>query len=510
MCYRSKVIIFDGYEERLSRAGFQTFDDFFHAPGELLDRNRARDVRRLASFPDGPIPYLKRFHSPRGGEGPKSARKEREKLERFRRMGFPGPACAAMGWSREEGTGGGNAFLLFVAPPDVQPVDAYFRRVPLEKRRALIRDLAHSLAKIHQAGIRIPDLMARHVMVRPDGSAYFIDLARIRFRRFSMNSSLKDLARLSTTLDGAAVSSSDRLRFLKHYVERGGIAGSGNPRKKIARRVFAYERNLRRRGRFPEVFALEARGEGKDVLYVNTRYTGVLETAGFTGPAAFRDPPPSAEPLRDIGVRKNFCVRTRAGIFYLKVHREKGRTQRGAGPREWMNHLRMIRAGLPTPVPAAWGWGNGYSFFMSKDTGGIPGDAALRDWPSLPVAVRRKRIGELARTVVRMHRFGFFHRDLYLCHVMVDEERITLIDLQRLEEGPLFPGHRRIKDLAALLFSTLESPVTRTERLRFFRRYLGGGKLGPTGRRLLHRVERKAGRIEDGVRRKVRLSGHEE
>jgi hypothetical protein len=71
-----------------------------------------------------------------------------------------------------------------------------------------------------------------------------------------------------------------------------------------------------------------------------------------------------------------------------------------------------------------------------------------------------------------------------------------------MEDGPLFQRHRRIKDLASLLYSSLDLPFSQTDRLRFFKKYYGGGKIKKKAKRLIRTVERKASRIRLRERRR--------
>jgi len=83
----------------------------------------------------------------------------------------------------------------------------------------------------------------------------------------------------------------------------------------------------------------------------------------------------------------------------------------------------------------------------------------------------------------------------------VKEERIAFIDLQRLKERYIFSMRGKIKDLAALYYSTLSTAVTRTDRIRFLKAYRGGGRLGEGDRRLAAAVIRKAQKIAKHVER---------
>jgi hypothetical protein len=156
--------------------------------------------------------------------------------------------------------------------------------------------------------------------------------------------------------------------------------------------------------------------------------------------------------------------------------------------------------------------------------------------PGRGTSAKRRLIRAIADLARRFHGARFTHRDFYLCHILVrskseqmgsdafsgrmekgshpisNERRgpekvpdtfsgLHLIDLQRVQ------CHRRgvperwvVKDLAALLFSSMpsaathiRSPVfTRTDRMRFAREYFGTRRLSPEVKRLIRRVIAKA------------------
>lgn len=105
-----------------------------------------------------------------------------------------------------------------------------------------------------------------------------------------------------------------------------------------------------------------------------------------------------------------------------------------------------------------------------------------------------RRIADMAR---RLHASNWYHRDFYLCHLFIratgpepDAFELALIDFGRL----VCSRRRRwqIKDLAELLFSADLPGITRADRLRFLKHYLGQQRLDETGRHLARRLERKA------------------
>ena len=90
-----------------------------------------------------------------------------------------------------------------------------------------------------------------------------------------------------------------------------------------------------------------------------------------------------------------------------------------------------------------------------------------------------------------MHKNGINHRDLYICHFMLDLDslrkptitselynfwknyhpKIYLIDLHRAQIRSRVPKRWLIKDLAGLYFSSKDCGLTRNDLLRFLKAY---------------------------------------
>ena len=112
-------------------------------------------------------------------------------------------------------------------------------------------------------------------------------------------------------------------------------------------------------------------------------------------------------------------------------------------------------------------------------------------------ALRRELAERIADVARRLHSAHLYHCDFYLCHFFIREQPenptkfdLVLIDLTRLKESHW--SRWRVKDLAQLLFSSDLAPITRTDRLRFFKRYLGVRKFDAAARRLVRRIAWKA------------------
>jgi hypothetical protein len=118
-----------------------------------------------------------------------------------------------------------------------------------------------------------------------------------------------------------------------------------------------------------------------------------------------------------------------------------------------------------------------------------------------PARARRKQalIARLAEVARRLHGGRYYHRDFYLCHFFLRDDPtapdgfdLVLIDFGRLLHSRL--GRWRVKDLAALLFSTDVNGVSPKDRLRFFKQYLGIAKLDGAAKGLIRRIVAKADR----------------
>jgi len=114
----------------------------------------------------------------------------------------------------------------------------------------------------------------------------------------------------------------------------------------------------------------------------------------------------------------------------------------------------------------------------------------LERWPQQAERIRLKRaiirqVGEIAR---QLHSNGMNHRDFYLCHFRLDMTdvvelpnienlRLYLMDLHRVEQHDHLPQRWAVKDIAGLLFSALFDSkgivLNRNDMIRFIEAYTG-------------------------------------
>lgn len=163
---------------------------------------------------------------------------------------------------------------------------------------------------------------------------------------------------------------------------------------------------------------------------------------------------------------------------------------------ERANLLELTAAGFRVPRPLAAGFGGPLkrrrSFVLLEN---MPGDTLeeLIQARSLDHRAWRKLGAELGGLIRRFHQDGFWHRDLYLCHIAIDAERgLGILDGERVKRRVPLPERWRIKDLAALHYSSRDH-IPASARTAFLKAYLGDA--ARSSEALLRRVRAKAERI---------------
>ncbi|MBI3853804.1 MAG: hypothetical protein HY298_26565 [Verrucomicrobia bacterium] len=185
--------------------------------------------------------------------------------------------------------------------------------------------------------------------------------------------------------------------------------------------------------------------------------------------------------------------------------------------REFENLERLRVWGLDAPAPVAYGeerrarWLR-RAFLISECVAEpLPLDLFIRDHlPSLPDAergrMRRELIQRLADYTKRLHTHHFVHHDYFWRNIILSGKRLTRFFLIDAHKGRVWPSWAaqasRAKDLA-----TLDTPAThffrRTERLRFFLRYVGHDSLTKEDKKLLRRALRIASPLRERQYRRV-------
>lgn len=200
--------------------------------------------------------------------------------------------------------------------------------------------------------------------------------------------------------------------------------------------------------------------------------------------------------FRQVARRRTLRVKIAGEVFFLKRHHGVGWMEiaknllalrlpvLGAG-NEFRAAQALLIAGVAVPEPVAYAERGDSpaareSFLLSR---AIEPSISLEDlarrWRAdPPPAVDRWRISRAVADITRtMHEAGINHRDLYICHFLLDPAsyptapKLTLIDLHRAQLRMEVPRRWLVKDLGALWFSAADAHPTRRDAYRFIARY---------------------------------------
>ena len=187
---------------------------------------------------------------------------------------------------------------------------------------------------------------------------------------------------------------------------------------------------------------------------------------------------------------KPYFLKRHLGVGWLEILKNwmVGKRPVLGAENEYRACRHLAARNLPAPRVAAFATEGGNparrrSFVLCEELSGHDSlEAVAAQWvhqPPSPLA-RRRLILAVARFVRRLHEAGVAHRDLYICHLMLDrqqwaqgEARLAVLDLHRARLQPKLSAYWRKRDLAALLFSTLDLDLPALSRLRFLRAYTG-------------------------------------
>jgi len=233
---------------------------------------------------------------------------------------------------------------------------------------------------------------------------------------------------------------------------------------------------------------------------------------------------------REVQGRSTIQFSNSLGNFFIKIHRGVGWREIWknilqlkmpvlSGRNEWLAIKRLEQLGVTTMALVGYGCrgvipANLRSFVITEEIEHATSLEDLsRDWKSHPppAPLKRMLIDKVARIAGTLHDNGVNHRDLYICHFLLDEAAMDtapggepvlyLIDLHRVQIRRHTPYRWRVKDLAALYFSAMDIGLTRRDLLRFVRAYRGGPlrESLATDHRLWRDVEKRAHRLYRSV-----------
>ena len=157
---------------------------------------------------------------------------------------------------------------------------------------------------------------------------------------------------------------------------------------------------------------------------------------------------------------------------------------------EWRAIKHLDQLGIKTMSLVGYGkrgWNPArlQSFVITEDlTDTVSLENFCRDWTTSPpdFTLKQALIKEVATIARKLHQHGMNHRDFYICHFLLDISngmetigpnslRLYLIDLHRVQIRGSVPRRWRVKDIAALYFSSMDIGLTQRDILRFIRIY---------------------------------------
>ena len=202
---------------------------------------------------------------------------------------------------------------------------------------------------------------------------------------------------------------------------------------------------------------------------------------------------------REVKSRRTVEFELGGKCYFIKIHQGcgwgevwknwlKGQHPVTSARPEWEAIARLEQLGIPTLKVVGRGIrGKGpaklESFVITEALDGMVSlEELTQNWEGLSPGHRTRlkrallrQVAAIARTI---HRNGMNHRDFYLCHFLVRDRDWTrwqpadplvlhLIDLHRMQIRPFVPRRWLLKDLAGLLFSAMDSRLTKNDLFRF-------------------------------------------
>ena len=187
---------------------------------------------------------------------------------------------------------------------------------------------------------------------------------------------------------------------------------------------------------------------------------------------------------------KPYFLKLHSGVGWLEILKNclVGKRPVLGAENEYRACRHLERCGVKAPRVAAFAAAPGNpaarrSLILCDELAGFVSLEEIVDrWRQSPPdpAARRRLVLGVASFVRRLHEVGVVHRDLYLCHLLLHTEswaegavELAVLDLHRARILSPIPDYWRRRDLAALLFSTLDAPLHPRAWLRFVRVYCG-------------------------------------
>lgn len=194
---------------------------------------------------------------------------------------------------------------------------------------------------------------------------------------------------------------------------------------------------------------------------------------------------------------KAYYRKLHTGVGWAEIFKNliRGRLPVIGARNEWLALNRLAEFGIPSLVPLAFGEKHRPGFLRNPATqvsfivtrelvGTMELDKYLSaHGRSLSLKAKRLLVSEVAQIARAIHQQGINHRDLYLCHFLLDLEsanawrageakpRLYLVDLHRAQLRNKVPRRWLVKDLASIYFSAMDFRFTRGDLACFLTTY---------------------------------------
>ncbi len=198
--------------------------------------------------------------------------------------------------------------------------------------------------------------------------------------------------------------------------------------------------------------------------------------------------------LRFVMGGRGYFIKTHSGVGWREIFKElsQGRLPILGAENEYRAIKRLPELGVKTMTLAGYGKrgrnpAQQESFVITESLDNRESlEDFCADWPKSPPSVKLKRllIEKVAEVTRKLHEDGLNHRDLYICHFLLEVARLPefletgavqleLIDLHRMQSRQKTPVRWKVKDVAALHFSSMDIGLTKRDLFRFIRLYSG-------------------------------------
>lgn len=184
-----------------------------------------------------------------------------------------------------------------------------------------------------------------------------------------------------------------------------------------------------------------------------------------------------------------------------------------------VNSLEVVASGWRGNKPA-----EHFSFIITKALEGTDSlENILASWDNQRPDIKQQYalIKAVAKLTRDMHAAGVNHRDYYSCHILVDIDSnsgqidfkqltVSVLDLHRAQLRQKVPLRWLVKDLGGLLFSVLNTPLTKRHWFYFIREYQQCSlrKSLQHDSKLWHKVLSRADQLQrKAVRKQLTIAG---